>query len=46
VYREWFTQFMMGYHAIMGDDRRPEKAMSVEVMLEVQESLEHDLFKA
>jgi hypothetical protein len=45
VYREWFNNFIMGCHARMGDDRRHDQAIPVEVMLKVQESLEHDLFE-
>jgi hypothetical protein len=43
VYREWFNIFMTGCHARMGDDKRPYQAMPIEVILEVQATLERDL---
>jgi hypothetical protein len=46
VYRKWFNPFMMGRYSRMGDNRRPDQAMHVEVMLKVQDSLECDFFKA
>jgi hypothetical protein len=46
VYREWFNRFMSGCHARMGNDRRPDQDMSIEVSREVQATLERDLFNA
>jgi hypothetical protein len=34
VYREWFNRFLIGCHARMGDDKRPDQDMPVEVILE------------
>jgi hypothetical protein len=44
VYREWFNRFLVGCHARMGDDKRPDQAIHMEVILEVQVTLERDLF--
>jgi hypothetical protein len=46
VYQEWFNRLLIGCHAIMGDDKRPYQAIPIEVILEVQATLERDLFNS
>jgi hypothetical protein len=46
VYREWFNISLIGCHAIMGDDKLPDQAMPIEVIPEVQATLERDLFNS
>jgi hypothetical protein len=46
VYREWFNIFLIGCNARMGDDKLPDQAMPIEVILEVQATLERDLFNS
>jgi hypothetical protein len=46
VYREWLNIFLIGCLAIIGDDRRPDQVMPIEVILEVQATLERDLFNS
>jgi hypothetical protein len=40
------TGFTSGYHVGMGGDRRPDQAMIMEVIHEVQSTFERDLFNA
>jgi hypothetical protein len=46
VYRKRFNRFLSGCHARMGDDKRPDQAMPIEVIVEVQAALERDLFNS
>jgi hypothetical protein len=46
VYRDWFNIFLIGCHARMGDEKRPDQDMHIEVILEVQATLERDLFNS
>jgi hypothetical protein len=46
VYQEWFNIFMIGCHAIMRDDKLTDQVMPIEVVLEVQATLERDLFNS
>jgi hypothetical protein len=46
VYRDWFNIFLIGCHARMGDEQPPDQAMPIEVILEVQATLERDLFNS
>jgi hypothetical protein len=46
VNREWFSRFLIACHARMGDDKRPDQAMPIEVILEVQATFERDLFNS
>jgi hypothetical protein len=41
----WFDRFKDGCHSRMGDDVRPDKAMSVELLLELQKLYEVKLFE-
>jgi hypothetical protein len=40
TYSEWFERFKIGCHKRMGDDIRPDRALSIEVMLEYQQHYE------
>ena len=41
----WFDRFKSGCHSRMGDDIRPDKAMSIELLLEIQNLSELKLFR-
>jgi hypothetical protein len=45
LYGLWFDRFKDGCHSRMGDDIRPDKAMSVELLLELQKLYEVKLFE-
>jgi hypothetical protein len=42
-YSLWFDRFSFGCHSWMGDDVRPVRAMSVELLFEIQREVECDL---
>ena len=44
MYCLWFNRFIVGCHNRMGDDIRPDKAMSIELLLEIQRLYEIKLF--
>jgi hypothetical protein len=44
MYGLWFNRFKDGCHSRMGDDIRPDKAMSIELILEIQKLYEIKLF--
>jgi hypothetical protein len=43
MYILWFDRVVVGCHIRMGDDIRPHRAMSIELLLEIQRELEIDL---
>ena len=45
MYGLWFARFTLGCHSRMGDDIRPDKAMSIELLLEIQKLYEIKLFQ-
>ena len=45
-YSLWFERFIRGMHSRMGDDRRPDAAISSEVMHEVMKRVEMDYIDA
>jgi hypothetical protein len=45
MYGLWFNRFTLGCHSRMGDDIRPDKAMAIELLLEIQKLYEIQLFK-
>jgi hypothetical protein len=45
MYGVWFDRFKLGCHSRMGDDVRPDKAMSIELLLEIQKLYEVKLFR-
>ena len=45
-YSLWFERFIRGMHSRMGDDRRPDAAISTEVMHEVMKRIEMDYVDA
>jgi hypothetical protein len=45
MYGLWFDRFKDGCHSRMGDDIRPDKAMSIELLLEIQKLCERKLFR-
>jgi hypothetical protein len=46
VCQEWFNRFLIGCHSRMGDDKRPDQDMPIEVILGVQATLESDFFNS
>jgi hypothetical protein len=46
VYQDWFNRFLSGCHVIIRDDKLPDQDMHIEVILEVQATLERDLFNS
>jgi hypothetical protein len=46
MYGIWFDRFKLGCHSRMGDDIRPDKAMSIELLLEIQKLYESKLFRS
>jgi hypothetical protein len=44
VYHEWFNRFPIVCYAIMGDDKQPDQAIPIEVILEVKATLKRELF--
>jgi hypothetical protein len=45
MHGEWFDRFKLGCHSRMGDDTRPDKAMAIELLLEIQKLYEKKLFQ-
>jgi hypothetical protein len=45
MYSLWFDRFKLGCHSRMGDDIRPHKTMTIELLLEIQKLYEEKLFK-
>jgi hypothetical protein len=45
MYGVWFDRFKLGCHSRMGDDIRPDKAMAIELLLEIQKLYEKKLFQ-
>ena len=45
MYGLWFSRYTLGCHSRMGDDIRPDKAMAIEVLLEIQKLYEIKLFQ-
>jgi hypothetical protein len=45
LYGLWFDRFKDGCHSRMGDDIRPDKAMGIELLLELQKLYEIKLFE-
>ena len=45
MYGLWFDRFKDGCHSRMGDDIRPDKAMGIELLLEIQKLCEVKLFR-
>ena len=46
TYCLWFERFIKGMHSRMGDDRRPDTAISKEVMHAVMERVDQDYYEA
>jgi hypothetical protein len=45
MYGVWFDRFKLGCHSHMGDYVRLDKAMSIELLLEIQKLYEKKLFQ-
>jgi hypothetical protein len=45
MYGLWFNRYTLGCHGRMGDDIRPDKAIGIELLLEIQKLYEAKLFK-
>jgi hypothetical protein len=43
MYSLWFDRFIAGCHTRRGDDIRPDRAMCIELLIEIQRELEEDL---
>ena len=42
THSDWFTRFAKGCHKRMGDNTRPDRAISINIMLEIYRQLEHE----
>jgi hypothetical protein len=45
VYSLWFDRFTVGFHVVIWDDTRQDRAFSIEFILSIQKLLEEDLLK-
>lgn len=42
TYSDWFTRFSRGCHIRMGDNTRPDRAISINIMVEIFRQLKHE----